>query len=50
MQPVDNLPEIDLEAIYFTLIVAFPKQIECLLYNFKKADLDRFCKILSHIP
>ena len=52
MQPVDNLPLNDHEAIQFSLDVVSLKQINCsrLLYNYKKADLQHFCEVLSRVP
>ena len=52
VQPVDNLPGTDHEAIQFALVVTSPRQVNCsrLLYNYKKADLDHLYEVLSHVP
>ena len=49
---VDNLPSTDHLAVEFQLSVSIPVQRQCQrsLYNYKKADFDTFCVILSHIP
>ena len=48
----DNLPSTDHSAIEFSLSVAIPIQSSCrrTLYNYKKADFNAFCEVLSHIP
>ena len=52
VQPVDNLPGTDHDVIQFSLAVSLPKQATCsrLLYNYKKADFQHFCEVLSHVP
>ena len=49
VQPVDNLPGTDHDAIQFSLAVALPKQATCsrLLHNYKKADFQHFCEVFE---
>ena len=52
VQAVDNLPGTDHEVIQFTLFVAPSRAMNylCLLYDYKKADLDHFYEVLSRVP
>ena len=49
---IDNLPSTDHSAVEFYLSVSIPIQQPCqrLLYNYKKANFDAFCEVLSHVP
>ena len=48
----DNLNSTDHSAIEFSLSVAIPIQSHCqrTLYNYRKADFNAFCEVLSLIP
>ena len=48
----DNLLYTDHSVIEFSLSVAIPIQSHCrtTLYNYKKADFNAFCEVLSRIP